>query len=99
MIFWRWLSDAPRREAPLAERCREIAERERRYGWAPYAAIAAGLAALLRRAGGAGLLARVAADIRAGRFDALGPERARLDNLLWQLATLKLRENNPDFIM
>jgi len=75
-------------DAMLAARCRAIAARERATGLAPYRAIAAELG---------DDLAGLAADIRRGRFDAPGPERQRLTRLLWRLALLKLRENNPAF--
>jgi hypothetical protein len=89
--------DAPRREKALVQRCHDIAARERRHGTEPYAAIAAGLAALCGGPAGAGLLAHVAAEIGAGNFDAPGPERARLEKLLWRFVLLKLHENNPEF--
>jgi Domain of unknown function (DUF6285) len=82
---------------PLAVRCRAIAERESRNGPAPYDAVRAELAALCEN-GGTDPLAHLAAAIRAGRFDAPGPARARLERLLWRLAMLKLEENNPGFI-
>jgi hypothetical protein len=80
-----------------SERCRAIAERERRQGWAPYAAFEEEFARLLGEAVGPGLLARLAAEIRRGRFDAPGPERTRLEALLWQLVRQRLSENNPEF--
>ena len=47
---------------------------------------------------GAGPVGYTAA-IRAGRFDAPGPERLRVEALLWRLAILKLKDNNPDFLI
>lgn len=80
-------------------RCRAIAERERQQGWAPYAALAAELAELLGEPAGPGLLARLAAAIRLGHFDAPGPDQARLEALLWRFVRLRLGENNPEFIL
>ncbi len=81
----------------LAARCRAIAAREREFGLTPYET----LAAELRAACGGGdpreILARLAADIRRGRFDAPGPEQEKLVRLLWRLTLQKLRENNPGF--
>ena len=75
-------------------RCRAIAERERQQGEAPYAALAMELAGLLGEPAGPGLLARLAADIRLGRFDAPNP---KLESFLWRYVRQRLGENDPDF--
>lgn len=85
--------------APQAARCRAIAQREARTGWAPYAALATEIAALLGDAAGAAPLARLAGQIRHGGFDAPGPARARLEALLRRLVRQRLLENNPDFLL
>jgi hypothetical protein len=82
----------------LAARCRAIAEREREEGRAPYAAIEADIANLLDLPVAPDLLNHLARAIRRGRFDQPGPERARLDALLYRHAVQRLRETYPEFI-
>ncbi|HTZ78616.1 MAG TPA: DUF6285 domain-containing protein [Stellaceae bacterium] len=88
-------------EQPVAlamiERCRAIAEREAAAGDAALVPMRAALAALYDRGGDADL-ARLAADIRAGKFDARGLARQRVRELLWSLTLQKLREGNPRFL-
>ena len=76
-------------------RCRAIAARERRQGWAPYAALAAELAELLGEPAGPDVLARLAAGIRLGRFD----RDRRLEAILWRFVRQRLGENDPDFML
>jgi hypothetical protein len=87
-------------EAPgtpeLVERCRAIADREARLGLGRYEAIHTDLAVLYGDSTSS--LARLAVDIRAGRFDAPGPQRIRAERLLRRLVVLRLEECNPDFI-
>jgi len=82
----------------LVARCHAIAARERPLGDAPYRVIAAELAAIYGVAEAPALLARLAADIRGGRYDEPGAERTRLARLLWRLTILKLQESNPAFL-
>jgi Domain of unknown function (DUF6285) len=89
---------APASERPLAERVRAIAARERRYGDSEYDAIAAALGRLYGAGTGADLLRRLAADIRAGRFDAPGPARAMVASALRAHVAQRLRESNPAFL-
>jgi hypothetical protein len=82
-------------EPTLVARGRAIAERERREGWAPYAALEEEMATLLGLPAGLGLLARLAAEIRGGRFD----DNATVETWLWRYVDQRLRENDPDFII
>jgi uncharacterized protein DUF6285 len=90
-------SDATEDERRLADRCRAIAAREQLYGTAVYGALHAALARLYGWQDAASLLRRLAGEIRAGRFDAPGPERTSIERLLLEFAAQRLRENNPDF--
>ena len=90
-------AEAADAERPLVERCRAIAERERCSGMAAYDAVRAVLAERYGMQNDVALLRRLAADIRAGRFDTPGPERAQVARLLLDFATQRLRENNPRF--
>ncbi|HUZ71650.1 MAG TPA: hypothetical protein VMU87_01580 [Stellaceae bacterium] len=93
------LADAsPAAEWHLVRRARDIAVREQGFGMTAYDAVAAELRLLYGPLDGARLLRRLAADLRAGRFDAPDPVRARLRHLLLALAAQKLRESNPDFL-
>lgn len=90
-------ADATQDERRLADRCHDIAARERRYGMAGYDAFHAELTQRYGTQDAATLLRQLAAEIRAGRFDAPGPERARIGRLLLDFAAQRLRENNPAF--
>jgi hypothetical protein len=82
----------------LAARALAIAEREAAAGAQPVAAL---MAALRQRYGAlddAALLGRLADEIRAGAFDAAGPERAAMRQWLWRLTLVKLGESNPDYL-
>ncbi len=79
----------------LAERCRAIAERERRAGWAPYAALEAEMAKLMDLPAGSELLARLAGEIRRGRFD----DNAEVEAWLRRYISQRLTENDPEFFM
>jgi Domain of unknown function (DUF6285) len=82
----------------LVTRALAIAEREAASGTAPVEGIRA---RLVRRYGDAPietLLARLAAEIRAGAFDAKGPAQAELQRLLWDITLLKLAESNPEYL-
>jgi len=82
----------------MIERCRAIADREQAAGETALAPIRAALAALYGGEQGGDPLTRLAADIRAGRFDAPGEARERVQALLKALTLLKLREANPRFL-
>jgi hypothetical protein len=82
----------------LALRCRDIAARERLCDPVEYDAVRGALAALYGSGDDAALLGRLAADIRSGRLDPPGPERAQVERLLLQLTVQKLRESNPAFL-
>ncbi len=89
--------DATAGERRLAVRCRAIASREARDAAAAYDAIGATLARLYGAGDARALFRRLAADIRAGRFDEPGPERDQVERLLRDHAAQRLRENNPEF--
>jgi hypothetical protein len=82
-------------EPTQAARGRVIAERERREGRAPYAALEAEMASLLGLPAAPGLLARLAAEIRSGRFD----NSAAVETWLWRYVGQRLRENDPEFFI
>jgi hypothetical protein len=84
-------------EAALRVRAEAIAGREAA-GEGGFVPVRAGLVELYGTGSDRSLLGRLAADIRAGRFDRPGPERSRIERLLWSLAIAKLGENNPDFL-
>ena len=91
------LEPAARREAAgLIERCLAIVERELSYGASGFAECRMMLAALYGENWQEGLLARLAADIASGAFDAPGSRRDALYRLLWRITMQKLRESNPD---
>jgi hypothetical protein len=100
-VTLRALADAAveRGEDPaLIARALAIAEREAASGTGPVEAIRARLA---RRYGDAPietLLARLAAEIRAGAFDAKGAAQTELRRLLWDITLLKLAESNPEYL-
>ena len=81
----------------MIERCRAIAAREAKFGDAALAPMRAALAGLYGAGDPAVQFARLADDIRAGRFDA-GAKRAEVRALLWALTRQKLRESNPRFL-
>ena len=88
-------SDADR---DLVTRALAIAEREAVAGQEPLDECRA---ALLRHYGEGdieALLHRLAADIRAGAFDAPGPPRDAALRLLWAMTRQKLRESNPEYL-
>ena len=82
----------------LVARARAIAEREAASGMAPVEAIGARLARRYGDAPPETLLARLAAEIRAGAFDVEGPAQAELRRLLWDNTLLKLAESNPEYL-
>jgi len=84
------------RDAALAARARAIAERERPNA---FAAMRAALEIRYGPAPDFSLLARLAAEVRAGRLDPLTPEGQAVERLLWALTVQKLRECNPDFLL
>jgi hypothetical protein len=77
-----------------------IAAREAAAGAAPELAAAAALRDLYGENAGTGAdgLRRLAADIRAGAFDAPGPRRSAVHALLWQVTQQRLRESNPKLL-
>jgi Domain of unknown function (DUF6285) len=82
----------------LVGRAMAIATREAAAGDVP---IEATRATLARRYGPGAievLLGRFAAEIRAGAFDAPGPERDAARRLLWEITVRKLAESNPDYL-
>ena len=95
------LETVPPEERMLAramiERCRSIAAREAAAGGAALAPIRQMLTELYG-ADSDGYLARLASDIRAGKFDARGPARQRMHAMLYALTLQKLREANPRFL-
>jgi len=82
----------------LVARAFAIAEREAAAGMAPVEAIRARLARRYGEAPIETLLAQLAAEIRAGAFDAEGPAQAELRRLLWDVTLLKLAESNPEYL-
>ncbi len=81
----------------MIERCRAIAAREAAAGEVALAPIHRVLVELY------GIedsrhLARLAEDIRSGKFDAAGTARERVHALLQALTVQKLREANPRFL-
>lgn len=84
-------------EGPLRARFRSIAEREGR-GGPGYEPIRCVLALRYGAATDVTLLRRLAAEIRAGQFDAPTLEAVWLERLLWDLTEERLRENNPGFL-
>jgi Domain of unknown function (DUF6285) len=85
-------------EAVLIARAVAIAGREAAAGDAPLRACQAALAELLGEGDLDTLLRRLAAAIRAGAYDAPGPEREDVRRLLWAITVQKLRESNPDYL-
>jgi L-alanine-DL-glutamate epimerase-like enolase superfamily enzyme len=85
-------------EPALIARALAIAEREAAAGAAPLEALRARL--ILRYGEGSdnALLARLAAEIRAGAFDTPGTARAAIRQLLWDLTAQKLAESNPEYL-
>jgi len=79
-------------DGALVARCQAIAKRERANGDAPHARLRARLQVLIGE--GSEPLARLAAEIRAGRG---GNEAVR--DWLWDACRLRLGENNPDFLL
>lgn len=81
----------------MIERCRAIAIREAAAGEAAMTPIRRELGALYG-GGDVPAFARLTAEIRAGRLDKPGAERARVRALLWALTLQKLRESNLRFL-
>jgi Domain of unknown function (DUF6285) len=82
----------------LVGRAISIAAREAAAGDAPVDAIRA---TLVRRYGTGpieALLGKFATEIRAGVFDAPGPERDAACRLLWEITVRKLAESNPEYL-
>lgn len=96
------LDTVPPEERALAlamiDRCRAIAAREAAAGEAALAPIRQMLIDLYGDAESADHLARLARDIRAGKFDAPGSSRRQVQTLLLALTLQKLREANPRFL-
>ncbi|HVA12020.1 MAG TPA: DUF6285 domain-containing protein [Stellaceae bacterium] len=92
------LAQEQHQPAALAARGRAIAARERLYGDEAFAACRAALAARYGAGDDGALLARLAADIRAGALDEGRPERPALAALLDAITRQKLRESNPDYL-
>ena len=82
----------------LVERALAIAAREAAAGAASVEAIRARLVERYGAGGIAALLARLAADIRSGSFDAPGAGQAELRALLWDITLRKLAESNPEYL-
>jgi hypothetical protein len=89
------------RELRLAATVMAIAEREAIAGDAPAREILTRLAEFYghTEAGPDGsLLHRLAADLRAGAFDACEMRGPAARAILWRLTMMKLREGNPHFL-
>jgi hypothetical protein len=86
-------AEAREEDAALVQRARDIARREDQLGDGRYGEVRQALAALYGPGEDGALLVRLAADIRAGRFDPPATRR-----LLRRLVRLRLEESNPDFI-
>jgi hypothetical protein len=82
----------------LAERGQAIAAREVVTGEGVFAAIRAALASRYGAGEDKALLARLAADIRAGALDDGSDRRAALAALLVALTRQKLAESNPGYL-
>lgn len=82
----------------MIERCRSIAAREAAAGETPLAPIRRVLIELYGAVESAAHLARLAGDIRVGKFDAPGAARQQVHALLHALTLQKLREANPRFL-
>ena len=85
-------------EDALVARCLAIAERERELGDIGFAACRAALAARYGAGDDRELFMRLAADVRAGKFDAPGEERDWAQRDLREITLEKLRANNPEFL-
>jgi hypothetical protein len=85
-------------EDPLAERCRAIAAREADAGDAAFASARAALEARYGKGEDGALLRRLAGDIAAGVFEAVGAERDWALDVLWAITRQKLNESNPAFL-
>jgi len=82
----------------MIKRCRAISDREEAAGEAALAPIRAALAVLYDGDESSAALARLAADIRGGKFDAPDDARERVRAVLHALTLQKLREGNPRFL-
>ncbi|HEV2548312.1 MAG TPA: DUF6285 domain-containing protein [Stellaceae bacterium] len=89
---------AAHEDRSLIERARAIAAREQAAGEAPLEACRGALVALYGEGELEALLRRLAADIRAGLFDAPGVRREAVHRLLWSMTRQKLAESNPDYL-
>lgn len=85
-------------EVAFIARAMAIAAREMEAGEAPLVECHAKLAALYGAGDLDSLLRRLAAEIRAGTYDAAGPARAEVHRLLWAMTVQKLGESNPDYL-
>lgn len=85
-------------EIAFIARAMDIAARELAAGSAPLDDCRATLSALHGAGDLDALLRRLATDIRAGAYDAPGPEREAVRRLLWMMTIAKLRESNPDYL-
>ncbi|HUN48482.1 MAG TPA: DUF6285 domain-containing protein [Stellaceae bacterium] len=96
------IDEIPPEERALARamigRCHAIADREAAAGEAALEPIRAALSALYGGDESGNLLARLAADIRVGKFDLPGAARDRVRALLQLLTLQKLREANPRYL-
>jgi uncharacterized protein DUF6285 len=89
---------AAHEDRSLVERARAIAAREQAAGEAPLEACRGALVALYGEGELGPLLRRLADDIRAGFYDAPGPQREAVGRLLWSMTRQKLAESNPDYL-
>jgi hypothetical protein len=86
------------RDAAFIARAMAIAASELEAGEAPLTACRTALARLYGEGELDTLLKRLAAEIRAGRYDAPGQARAEVHRLLWAMTLQKLEESNPDYL-
>jgi hypothetical protein len=86
------------RELRLVATAMAIAEREAAAGDAPARDILRPLRQLYGDGDLAGMLRRLAADLRVGAFEACEARARAARAILWHLTILKLREGNPQFL-
>jgi hypothetical protein len=98
----RCLAEEARREGAedptLIARALDIAARETAMGTAPFEALRSWLVERYGEGTSEALLARLAAEIRAGAFDEPGPAQAALRQWLWDLTFRRLALANPDYL-
>lgn len=92
------LADALGAQDRLASRCRAIAAREVNQGEAAFATQRAALIARYGAGDDRSLLARLAAEIRAGALDEGSAARPAFAALLCEITRAKLRESNPAWL-